>query len=353
MPPIDRDPIGAVASRAIDRAGLVVSELGFGAAPLGNLYQSVSDDAARRTLETALTAGIGYVDTAPHYGFGLSERRVGDVLRQRRGYVLSSKVGRLLEPVRSFREDEDRLGFRTPMPFEPVFDYSYDGVLRSHQDSLQRLGLSRIDILYVHDIGARTHRVHHAQRFDQLTLGGGFRALEELRRAGDIAALGLGVNEWEICVRASDYADLDVVLLAGRYTLIEQGALEQFFPMCERRNISVVVGGPFNSGILATGVRSGREPHYDYGPPSSGIIARVARIEAICEAHGVALAAAALQFPLAHKSVVSVIPGADHPDQVAAAVRLYRAPIPQVFWEELKAQGLIAAEAPVPGAPPP
>lgn len=338
----------AVASRRLHRSELRLSELGFGAASLGNLYQPLSDADATATLEAALEVGATYVDTAPYYGFGLSERRVGEVLRQRQGWVLSTKVGRLLRPAPGIRGDGERHGFRSPMPFEPVFDYTYDGVLRSYEDSLQRLGLSRIDILYVHDIGARTHGERHGETFPQLTAGGGFKALEQLRASGAIAAFGLGVNECEVCLQAIDHADLDVILLAGRYTLLEQGALDELLPRCAQRGISVVVGGPFNSGILATGVRKPGSLRYDYAPAPPALVQRVARLEAVCESHGVALPAAALQFPLAHPCVVSVIPGPGRPQEVKGAFHLYRQPIPAEFWDDLRALGLIRADAPVP-----
>ncbi len=342
------DAAAAMPLRQLNRGDLKLSALGFGAAPLGNLYQPVAEADARATLEAALEMGATYVDTAPYYGFGLSERRVGDVLRERQGWTLSSKVGRLLRPLPAPSGDAERHGFRSPMPFEPLYDYTYDGVLRSYEDSLQRLGLTRIDILYVHDIGALTHGDRHAETFHQLTAGGGFRALEDLRASRAITAFGLGVNECEVCLQAIEHVDLDVILLAGRYTLLEQGALDDLLPQCARRGISIVIGGPFNSGILATGAKAGGPIRYDYAPAPASVIQRVARIEAICEAHGAPLAAAALQFPLAHPSVVSVIPGMDRPARVREAVDLYHTPIPADVWDELRQQGLIRPDAPVP-----
>ncbi len=339
-----------IAQRRLHRGSLMLGEIGFGAASLGNLYQPVADDVARDTLTTALDLGMNYVDTAPHYGHGLSERRVGDVVRERDGIVLSTKVGRLLKPDRALRGDGERSGFRSPLPFERRLDYSYDGILRSWEDSLQRLGLAAVDILYVHDIGRRTHGEDHDRRFAQLTRGGGFRALERLRADGEIAAFGLGVNEWEVCVDAMHHVDLDVVLLAGRYTLLEQDAADVFLPACIRRHISVVVGGPYNSGILATGTRGGRPVHYDYGLAPKEVVDRVRRIEALCDEFDVPLAAAALQFPLAHPAVVSVIPGLGHADRVRQTLDLYRHDIPTAFWCALRSASLVPDAVPLPGA---
>ena len=334
------------ASRPIGRTGLRISELGFGAAPLGNLYANISDEVAHAALVTALDAGVTYVDTAPYYGFGLSERRVGDVLRKRSDVVVSTKVGRLLVPAVSL--STDRHGFVSDMPFAPLFDYSYDGVMRSWEHSLHRLGLARIDILYVHDIGRLTHGERHSHTCHDLTAGGGLRALEELRADGQIRAFGVGVNEIEICMELMEASSLDVILLAGRYTLLEQSALDLFLPACEARNISVVVGGPYNSGILATGVQGNAPRRYNYEAAPDAVVEKVRRIEAVCERHGVTLAAAALQFPLAHPQVAAVIPGLDGPLQVSRAFEQYDANIPSDFWSELRTQGLLLQDAPTP-----
>ena len=337
-----------IASRAVGRTGLHATELGLGAGALGNLYKRVEDDDARATLDAAFDAGIGYFDTAPFYGLGLSERRVGDALRERRSQVLiSSKVGRLLRPSDGVQSGE-RYGFVTPMPFEPLFDYTHDGILRSHEASLHRMGLARIDILYVHDIGAMTHGAQHSHYWEQLTRGGGFRALERLRDERAIAGFGLGVNETAVCMDALRETRLDVILLAGRYTLLEQGALDDLLPACVRDGVSIVIGGPYNSGILATGTRRRGPLYYNYGPAGPGIVARVARIEAIADAHGVSLAAAALQFPLAHPAVASVIPGLGDARRVAQTLELYQAPIPSAFWTDLRSEGFIRPDAPLP-----
>lgn len=335
-------------SRVIPRAGIAVSEIGFGAAMLGNLYQPMSDRDARDTLVAALDAGMTYVDTAPRYGHGLSERRVGDVLRERSGTTLSTKVGRLFRANAALGGTAERNGFHSPMPFESAYDYSYGGIMRSYEDSLQRLGLARIDILYVHDIGRLTHGDDHPRALAELA-GGGFRALEELRASGAIAGFGLGVNEWGVCLEAMAYSDLDVVLLAGRYTLLEQDALARFLPACVERAISVVIGGAYNSGILATGTRSGETPLYDYAPAPASVLERVRRLEAVCDEFDVPLAAAALQFPLAHPAVVSVIPGLGSVARVMQTLDLYRTEIPPGFWTRLRGTGLLRPDAPLPG----
>ena len=341
----------ALPRRRLPRSGLTMSELGFGAAALGNLYRPVSDAEAQWTLAAALDAGLTYVDTAPYYGFGLSERRVGDGMRGRPGVTLSTKVGRVLAPDLSVADDSERHGFHSAMPFTPMYDYSYDAILRSWAASRQRLGLARIDILYVHDIGRMTHGTQHDHYFSQLTAGGGFRALEELRAAGEIAAFGLGVNECEVCLEAMAHADLDVLLLAGRYTLLEQGALDQLLPECFARGVGVVIGGAYNSGILATGTRRGGPVHYNYGEAPADVVERVARIEAVCDAHGVSLPAAALRFPLAHPAVVSVIPGLGSAAHVRETLALHAGGIPAAFWSELHTEGLLRADAPVPEVP--
>lgn len=337
----------AIGARELPRSGLAVSELGFGGAAVGNLYQAMTNEAARATIDAAYDAGLCYFDTAPFYGFGLSERRIGDALRGRGDVVISTKVGRLLKPIEQPTPGV-RHGFASPMPFEPAFDYSYDGILKSWEASLQRLGLARIDILLVHDIGRLTHGARYDETFAQLTRGGGLRALAELRAGGAIRAFGLGVNEWEVACDVMDHADLDIVLLAGRYTLIEQAPLARFLPQCLAREIGVVIGGPYNSGILATGTRGPAAPFYDYAPAPPAIVERVRAMEAVCDRHGVALPAAALQFPLAHPAVVGVIPGLPDPARVRETVDLYRAPIPDAFWADLRAEALLPPDAPVP-----
>lgn len=341
--------MNAIPTRALGRTGLAVAELGFGAATLGNLYHPVSDADARAALEAALASGLTYIDTAPHYGRGLSEHRVGDAIRLRPDVVLSTKVGRLMDSDPSVVDDRERDGFRSPMPFKMRYDYSHDGILRSHEHSLQRLGAARIDILYVHDIGTLTHGAAAAGYWEQLTSGGGLKALERLRDEGAISGFGIGVNEIAICLDVMDRTRLDAILLAGRYTLLEQNALVDLMPRCAEAGTSIVVGGPYNSGILATGTKGSAPIHYDYGPAPAAVIAKVARIEAIAERHNVPLAAAALTFVLANPHVASVIPGIGSARRVKQTVELYNTPIAIDFWAELKAEALLRTSAPVPG----
>ncbi|HEX5184144.1 MAG TPA: aldo/keto reductase [Allosphingosinicella sp.] len=328
-------------TRPVGRTGLRLPLLGFGAAPLGNLYRPIDDQRARETLRAALEAGLNYVDTAPYYGFGLSEIRVGEVVRDFPGTIVSTKIGRLLVPA-AVASDRLRHGFRSPMPFEPMFDYSADGVLRSHEASLERLGLDRVDMIYVHDIGRLTHGVLHEQRLRELDEGGGWRALRELKEAGAVSAIGIGVNEVEICLELIERAPLDIILLAGRYTLLEQTALDTLLPRCVEKDISVVIGGPYNSGILAGG------RNYNYGPAPEAVIDRARNLSRICARHNVALGAAALQFVLAHPAVTSVVPGLASPEEVRETLARAAAPIPASLWAELKQEGLLHPDAPTP-----
>lgn len=338
-----------ITRRNLGKTGLTVTELGFGTAPLGNLFKPLPDETARETLAAAQRAGFGYYDTAPFYGFGLSERRLGDSLRSRKDIVLSTKVGRLLKPIPGpVDEAVVRHGYATPMPFEPVYDYSYDAVMRSFTESLQRLGLSRIDLLYIHDIGRLTHGDANAARMAELTKGGGLKALEELRSAGAISGFGMGVNEISACLEVMAHARLDVILLAGRYTLLEQNALDELFPRCTEAGTAIVVGGPYNSGILAVGTRTAAPLYYDYEPAPAAVIEKVRRIEAVCDRHVVPLAAAALQFPLAHNIVASVIPGLDSANRVEQTMALYHHKLPAALWQDLRSENLIRADAPIP-----
>ena len=336
----------AVEKRCVGNTAVKIDSLGFGCASLGNLYHTVSDAESGAILEAAWNQGYRYFDTAPHYGQGLSERRVGDLLRQypNDDYVLSSKVGRLLKPAGYAKQ---RHGFLSPMPFDFVYDYSYDGIMRSFEDSLQRLGLDRIDILYMHDIGTHTHGDANAQLFP-IAMRDGYRAMDELRADGRVAAIGLGVNEYQVCEAALDFGDWDCFLLAGRYTLLEQGALESFLPACVARNCSVVIGGAYNSGILATGVQGNGPWHYDYGPAPEDIVRQAAAIESVCSEYGVPLPAAALQFPLAHPAVASVIPGIDRIERVAQTRELFETSIPVDFWQTLIDRSLLAPGAATP-----
>lgn len=331
--------------RRLGRTALAVSTLGFGGAPIGNLYAPMSDEQARDCVNAAVDDGVTYFDTAPYYGHGLSERRMGDALRKhpRDSFVISTKVGRRLVP-----EDPARIEYGQwpeALPFRPTFDYSYDGVMRSVEDSLLRLGLHRIDVLLIHDVDGWTHGTHEAtlERFREV-MQGGYRALVRLRDEGTVRAIGCGLNEWQACQRFAEAGDFDCFLLAGRYTLLEQQCLDTFLPLCERRGISIIIGGPYNTGILATGAVPGA--YYDYEPAPPAILERVARIEAVCRRHRVQLASAALRFPLEHPCVAAVIPGARSASEVARNLAIFEAPVPADLWRELKAEELLRADAP-------
>jgi len=330
----------------IGKTELAIDALGFGCASLGNLYHEVSDVEAADILTTARANGFRYFDTAPHYGQGLSERRVGDALRGSSDYVLSTKVGRLLRPAGYAAE---RHGFISPMPFDIEYDYSYDGIMRSFEDSLQRLGLDSIDILFMHDIGPVTHGDDDDRLFP-IAMDGGYRAMDELRRNGLVSAIGLGVNEYEVCERALEHGDWDCFLLAGRYTLLEQASLDTFLPKCIDRNCSIIIGGAYNSGILATGV-SGKGPwNYNYVPAPEDVVRKVAAIEGLCAEFSIPLAAAALQFPLAHSAVASVIPGIGNVQRIDQTLNLFTTKIPDEFWQALSERGLIRDDALTPAS---
>lgn len=328
--------------RSLPRGGLSLPCIGMGCAPLGGLYQPVSDAQARATLDGAWDAGVRFFDTAPFYGYTQSEHRLGAALRERpRDHVVvSTKAGRLMRPDACVRPGDD--GFAAPLPFRPHYDYTYDGVLRSHDDSLQRLGLERIDILFVHDIGKATHGEREQQYWRQLTDGGGFRALDQLRAGGQVKAVGLGVNESEIVLRAMAEFDLDCTLLAGRYTLLEQASLSPLLDLCMERGNAIVIGGPFNSGVLAGNGK------FNYTDAPAAILQRVARLDAVCRAFNVPLQAAALQFPLAHPAVASCIPGGQDLAQLRQNLDWFATPLPDALWTALREAGLIDARAPVP-----
>lgn len=336
----------AIEQRQVGNTKLHIDTLGFGCAPLGNLYQPVSDEGSDALLKGAWDAGFRYFDTAPHYGQGLSERRTGDLLRphQGKGFVLSSKVGRLLKPAGYAEERHD---YRSPMPFDIHYDYSYDGIMRSFEDSLQRLGLDSIDILYMHDIGEYQHGEANLHHFP-IAMRGGYKAMAELRQQGLVKAIGLGVNEYQVCEDALEHGDWDCFLLAGRYTLLEQESIRTFLPKCNTRNCSIIIGGAYNSGILATGTKKAGPLYYDYGPAPQRVIDKVKKLEALCENYQIPLAAAALQFPLAHPQVASVIPGLGNLKRVQQTLDLFNTPIPEAFWQDLARQGLVEEGVPLP-----
>jgi D-threo-aldose 1-dehydrogenase len=326
----------------LGNGGISFTELGFGAAPIGNLFRAVTDADAQAILNAAWAAGVRYFDTAPLYGLGLSESRLNHFLRgkARNDYVLSTKVGRILEVTTP--DKRDGIGKWVDVPARRErYDYSHDGVLRSLEFSLERLGLDRIDILYAHDIDIFNHGTREAMlaRLEEF-MAGGYRALTRLRDEGVIKAFGAGLNEWEPCDWLLERGEFDIFLLAGRYTLLEQGA-QGFMDRAAAKGVGVVIGGPYNSGILATGPRPGA--HYNYAPAPEEVLARADRLQAICKAHGVRLVDAAFRFPLLHPATVSVIPGGQGLGDMASNVRAAGATIPQALWQALAAEGLIPA----------
>ena len=333
----------------LKNGGLTFTELGLGTAPLGNLYAAISDDQAHATFKATWDIGVRYYDTAPLYGLGLSERRLGRFLttRRRDDFVLSTKVGRLLRVCPPDQHTGLGKWFSVPARQE-VYDYSFDGIMRSLEFSLERLGVDRIDLLLAHDLDIFTHG--SAEKRDHcinMFMDGGYKACLALRDQGVIKAIGAGINEWQAAQMLAERGDMDIFLLAGRYTLLEQEALDSFLPLCVKRGIGIVIGGAFNSGILATGAIEGA--WYNYDPAPEPILARVRRLEAVCARHNVPLKEAALQFPLAHPAVVSLIPGAKSPAEAQSAAELYQAEIPHELWAELKSEGLVRQDAPLPG----
>lgn len=317
----------ATDTRRLGRTAIALTVLGFGGSRVGKLHDPVPEDDAQQAVAAAWNLGLRYFDTAPAYGGGLGEQRIGQALRpyRRDDYVLSTKVGRL-------------------GPSE--YDYSHDAVLRSIDESLKRLGLDRIDVALIHDIDPEHHGPDGQRRRFREAMEGAYPALDRLRRAGALGAIGVGVNSWQVCQAAAETADFDCFLLAGRYTLLEQEPLASFLPLCQRRGIGVILGAPYNSGILARGGVAGAR-HND-AEPSIDVAARTRRIEAVCARHGVSLGAVALQFPLAHPAVVSVLPGPRTAAQVAASVKWLGEPIPGELWEELKREGWLDPDAPTP-----
>lgn len=334
----------------IGNGGISFTELGFGAAPVANLYRALTDAEADAVLEAAWEAGIRYFDTAPLYGLGLSETRLNRFLRgkPRGDYVISTKIGRLLKVATP--ETRDTIGKFFDVPSrQEVYDFSYDGTLRSLEFSLERLGLDRVDILFAHDLDLVNHKT--PERLEgKLSefMAGGYRALSRLRDEGVIKAFGAGVNEWQPCQWLTERGDFDLFLLAGRYTLLEQEALASFLPLAQARGIGVVIGGPYNSGVLATprAVRAARGAWYNYDPAPPDVLEKVDRIETVCDRHGVRMVDAAFQFCLRHPAVVSVIPGGQGVAEVQANLRAASAAVPAALWAELKDQGLVRKDAP-------
>jgi D-threo-aldose 1-dehydrogenase len=320
--------------------------LGLGGAGLGNLFEAIRDDDAHALVRKAHADGCRSFDTAPHYGNGLSEHRLGDAMRDiaRDDVVISTKVGRLLLP--SAQAPREQNSYVDVLPFVQRFDYSAAGVRRSLEDSLQRLGLARIDVAFVHDCDAATHGARYAQVREQV-VAQAVPTLMRMKEEGLVRHVGLGVNDVEVCLDVLARTDLDCLLLAGRYTLIDHSALPDLLPLCEARGVRIALGGVFNSGILATGVRDARAPlRFNYGAAPCAWIEKTRAIEEACERFGVPLRAAALQFPLAHAAIDVVVSGAQRVEQWDDAVRMIAQPIPDAFWNHLRDACLIPPDAP-------
>ena len=319
------------------RNGMPLTEIGMGVAQFGNLNRMTTDEASAAAVDAAWKAGIRYFDTAPHYGLGLSERRLGAALagRPRGEYVLSTKVGRMLVPSPETADRVDDQGFAVPADHRRVWDFSRDGVLRSLEQSLERLGTDRIDIVYVHDPDG-----HEAEALD-----GAIPALVELRDQGVIGAVGAGMNQSAMPARFIERSDLDVIMLAGRYTLHEQGALDDLLPVASARGVGIVAAAVYNSGLLAAPTVPD-DVHYDYGPAPADVIEHARALAAASEQFGITLPDAAVAFPLRHPSVVSVVVGARTDSQIASTVARYATEVPGAFWQELVERGLIRPDAP-------
>lgn len=331
------------------RTGLALSRLGFGGAPLGNLNRRLDDEQAVAAVVAAIDAGITLLDTSPLYGQGLSAARIGTALRRRNrtGVVLSTKIGRVLAPASGTEKaGGGRASYVDALPFVPRFDYSYDGAMRSLEQSLLLLGTDRVDIALIHDVDVWTHGPEAIEARFAEAMGGAYRALERLRADGTVKAIGVGVNEAEMCARFARAGDFDAMLLAGRYSLIEQGALDDYLPLALEKGIAVLLGGVFNSGILATGPVDGAM--YNYRPAPPAIRDRVGRIAAVCRAHGVPLPVAAARFPLGHQAIASVVLGMVSPDEVDRNVVAFETDVPAALWSDLVAEGLLRPDAPVP-----
>lgn len=330
MDPRDKKELGST--------GLQVTRLGLGCAALGGLYGDIPDEQAHAVVQTALDLGLNLIDTAPLYGSGRSEQRVGHVLKDvpRDSFVLCTKVGRVLDPVEPGDEDRGQDIYDNPPPFKPVFDFSHDGVMRSFEESLQRLQLDRIDVLHIHDPDD-----HY-----QAAISGAYPAIAKLREQGLISGVSAGMNQWEMLADFARDGDFDCFLLAGRYSLLEQEALDELFPLCEEKNIGILAGGTYNSGILAKGAQTGAK--YNYADAPAEVIAKAQQLEQVSERHQVDIKAAASQFALAHPVVTSIIPGTRRPERVRENYDLLTVDIPADYWAELRAEGLIRDDAPVP-----
>lgn len=324
-------------TKAIGRGGLVAPILSFGSAPIGNLFREVDEAEALDAIEAAWETGVRYFDTAPHYGLGLAERRVGQALsaHPRNEYVLSTKVGRLLAPTNDYPGENDLAdGFMVPKDFVRVYDYSGDAVKRSIEASLKRMNTDYIDIVFVHDPDD-----HYEQ-----ALNGAFPALSKLRDEGVIKSFGSGMNQAEMLTDFVRHTDLDVIMLAGRYTLLEQHSLDNLLPLAAERNVSIVAAGVFNSGLLSKN-RPSADATYNYAPAPQELIAKVNAIADVCEAHGVSLPAAAAQFPLGHETVANICLGARNREQVERNAQLFDVEIPKALWTDLRDHNIVRPES--------
>jgi D-threo-aldose 1-dehydrogenase len=331
--------------RKFGRVDLDVTSFAFGTAPIGNIFRPIDEQTSDAMIQTAWENGVRFYDTAPMYGHGLAELRSGHSLRwkDRDDYVLSSKVGRLLKPKR--RSEIDFSPWNNAAANEMTFDYSYDGTMRAFEDSLQRLALERLDICFIHDIDVFTRGSDQPEVFKK-AMDGAWKALSKLRDEGVVKAIGVGVNEWQVCHEALKQRDFDCFLLAGRYTLLEQESLDAFLPLCEERNAAVIIGGGFNSGILATGAIDGAK--YNYAPAPEAVLQKVRAIEAVCKEYAVPLPAAAMQFVVAHPAIPSFVAGTRTVEQLGKNLEWFSHPIPADFWASLKAKSLLREDAPTP-----
>jgi len=326
-------------TRIIDSSGSLISEIGFGSAGAGNLFRPVSYEDINKAVSKAEALGIRYFDTAPHYGAGLAERRLGVALHDmpRKDIFLSTKVGRVLHADKnSVKKDADC--YVEASPFDREYDYTYDGIMRSFEDSLQRLGVSQVDMLLMHDIGELTHKEKNQTYFQQ-AVNGGFKAMSELREQGVVRNIGLGVNEWQVCDQAMDHAKFDCFMVANCFTLLNNDITDYFTDKCTKNQVSLIAAAPFNSGILAKGSKG--LGHYFYGEAPQEIVDKVIAIEAVCEQFNVSLQAAAIQYALRYDCVKSILIGMTNDVRVAQNIAWYEEDIPEAFW--LSLEGVISS----------
>jgi len=340
-------PSTSLPTRTLGRTGLTVSALGLGCAPLGDIYERLDDQTALDTIKAAADGGVTLFDTAPFYGQGIAEHRLGTILRRqpRDTFILSTKVGRWMKPAPQGRTKTSR--FIGGLEFDVMPDYSYDGIMKSFEHSLVRLGLPSVDVLLVHDADAWGYGRERAEELFPIVLESGQKALEELRFAGVIKGYGLGLNDPEYAARFMRDGDFDCLLMAGRYSLIEQPALAEVLPIAQEKNVGVMLGGVYNSGILATGAVEGAK--YNYLPAPPEILEKVSKIETVCAAPGVALPVAAMHFCLGHPAVSSVVLGAVKPEEVSRNIEAVSQSVPAGLWSDLKGEGLLPEDVPVAG----